>query len=454
MNNSPQSAGHLIPQSPTSNMSEMIGKLRKLLVIPPTERPPEWQTVLGPLIGALGGDFSRQENPEVALVQITLVSLAAQKGSKDAKKRALKPTRWISSAPPSVSDLFHDINEARSAVRVLQPLRADWLEGYVCRELSKNKWPDLTASFVEWLLKTTPSVEAFLRALNGIAPQSGATYETWITTVLENATKLLAKYRLPAGIGIMAEAAEFIVRLDSYALGSSATSIAATKQKARGALLILISLVSSLEPSVLVQGAAVSAISSLCPPSGAKKDSAPLELEILCKRTISLLAVLMPGADPTHRAHYCEIWSAYRKRLPQADQWLKNSARESPILNLLQSSPEDQASSQELGITAGLETVLCELVVNWDDYYAHQSGDPAVQQLSTRIDELIRQLGVARFGEIGQIVAFDPVRHYLPDTSSVPPSKVTTIKPGIVLKRSDGTSRVLLMAAVSPFHVL
>ena len=452
MNNSPESAGHPAPQSPTSNMGEVIAELRKLLAIPPAERPPEWQSDLGPLIGALGGDFSRQENPEVALVQITLVSLAAQKGSKDAKKRALKPTRWISSAPPSVSDLFHDIDEARSSVRVLQPLRTDWLEGYVCSELSKNKWPALTASFVDWLLKTTPTVEAFLQALNRIAQQSGAIHETWITTVLENATKILAKSSLPAGVGIMAEAAEFALRLDSYAPGSSATSIAATKQKTRSALLTLISQASSLEPSVLVQGAAVAAISSLCPPSGAKKDSAPLELEILCRRTISLLAVLMPSADQTHRAHYCEIWSAYRKRLPKADQWLKNSARETPILNLLQSSQEDQAAPQDLGVTAGLEPVLCELVVNWDDYYAHQSGDPAVQQLSTRIDELIRQLGVARFGDVGQIVAFDPIQHYLHDTSSVPPSKVTIIKPGIVLKRSDGSSRVLLMAAVSPFH--
>ena len=433
-------------------MDEVIAELRKLLAIPPAERPPEWQSALGPLIGALGVDFSRQENPEIALVQITLVSLAAQKGSKDAKKRALKPTRWISSAPPSVSELFQDPDEARSAVRILQPLRTDWLEGYVCRELSINKWPALTASFVDWLLKTTPSVEAFLRALNGITRQSGTTYETWITTVLENAAKLLAKSHLPAGVGIMAEAAEFAARIDSYAPGSSATSIAARKQKTRGALLTLISQASSLEPSVLVQGAAVSAISSLCPPSGAKKDSAPLELEILCRRTISLLAILMPAADQIHRAHYCEIWSAYRKRLPKADQWLKNSARETPILNLLQSSPEDQAGPQDLEVTAGLETVLCELVVNWDDYYALQSSDPAVQQLSTRIDELIRQLGVARFGEVGQVAAFDPVRHYRPDTSSVPPSKVTIIKPGIVLQRSNGTSRVLLMAAVSPFH--
>ena len=233
MNNSIESAGLPAPQSRTSNMGEVIAELRKLLAIPPAERPPEWQSALGPLIGALGVDFSRQEDPEVALVQISLISLAAQKGSKDAKKRALKPTRWISSPPPSVSELFHDIDEARSAVRVLQPLRTDWLEGYVCSELSKNKWPVLTASFVDWLLKTTPSVEAFLHALYGIAQQSGAIHETWITTVLENATKILAKSSLPAGVGIMAEAAEFALRLDSYAPGSSATSIAATKQKTR-----------------------------------------------------------------------------------------------------------------------------------------------------------------------------------------------------------------------------
>jgi hypothetical protein len=129
---------------------------------------------------------------------------------------------------------------------------------------------------------------------------------------------------------------------------------------------------------------------------------------------------------------------------------LKYSAQEAPALSFLETPAAEQSASQELSVNAALENVLCEFIVNWDDYYKLHLCDPAVQQLSSRIDELILQLGVARFGEVGQVLAFDPVRHYSATNSSVPPSKVIIIKPGILLRRTDSTSRVLLMAAVSP----
>ena len=427
-----------------------MAALRKLLAVPKTKRPSDWQSCVSPMISAIWVDLSKQTNPEIALAELTLIALASQKGSKDAKKRALKPTRWLSNAPPSISELFDEIDEARSAVRVLQPLRADWLSGYVYRELKKNKWPTLVASLLEWLLKVTPSVEDFLRTLNELARESISENESCILSVLENTTKLLAKSPLPAGVGMLSEVAELASQIDTHAPGSSASSNSSTKQKIRSALLALISQVSSVEPAVLLQGAVIAAITRLHPASGPKKSASPRELEILCRRTISLLAVLWPRADHHERSHYREIWCLYRKIVPKAEQMLKYSAQEAPALSFLETPAAEQSASQELSVNAALENVLCEFIVNWDDYYKLHLGDPAVQQLSSRIDELILQLGVARFGEVGQVLAFDPVRHYSATNSSVPPSKVIIIKPGILLRRTDSTSRVLLMAAVSP----
>ena len=442
-----------IPSSADSTLvthcvRSVIADLRTLLAVPKAKQEHEWQGNVSALISALVADFSRQEDPAIAFVEIALVTLAAQRGSRDAKKRTLRPNRWNSTPPPSISALFDDLDEARSAVRVLQPLRADWLEEYIFQEVVKNKWPTLTGPLIDLILRATPSVEEFLSRLHGVIRKFGLGPQDWIVNALESTTKILAKARLPAGIGMMAEVAALLEGLDSHAALDKIPE--STRQKTRDAFVGLISQVASIEPALLVQGGVVAAILRLYPALGGKGNPAPRELEVLCRRTISLLSVLLPNADQIQLSHYREIWGLYRKTLSKADQLLKVSSRQAPQLNALEAPRDEQSTNNAFGVTARLESILCELIVNWDDYYTIHSSDPAAGQLSARIDELIRQLGVSRFGEIGEQTGFNPLQHHLQFRSTMPPSKVVVTKPGIALERSDGTFRVLLMAAVSP----
>jgi len=400
---------------PTESRSyEVLDELRSLLIIPPPKRPPEWQHSVGSLIGLIGADFSKQDNPEIAFTEIVLIALAAQKGSKEAKKRALKPIRWISTPPPSISEIFSGIEEARAAIRVLQPLRTNWIERYVSFELAKNKWPGQMAPFVEWLLNSTPSAETFIRELNlGIKGSHGSSDQEWISDVLESATKIIGKSPISAGSGVMSEIVELASILESRAAKDAATGGLISLQKVRSRLVGFLNQLASAEPSVLVQGAIVAALGRLCPSPLSKKTSSSTELDSLCRRTISILSVLMPAADEIQRAHYRNIWSTYRNISSKADQLLKNTTREYPILGMLTSSPHELTASNDLGVTAGLESVLCELTVNWDDYYLLHSDDPAAQQLAARIDDLNTQLGIIRFGRVGEQVAYDPVLHHL-----------------------------------------
>lgn len=449
--NTETAPGDLNSRPLIASIDEAILELRRLLAIPPKERSEDWQNSVSPMIGFIAGDFSKQENSEIALVDITLIAFAAQKGSKDAKKWVLKPTRWISIPPPSISDVFSEIEEARCAIRVLQPIKGDWTVQFIVCELAKNKWPALSASLVDWLLSAATTVEALLVALGKAMPNSFAENSEWISVAIENATKLLSKSHIPAGTALMAEAAVFSKLLVSRLNGNINPDASVQLHRTENAFLALISQVSSVEPSILIQGAVVPAIASICPLSGLKKGNAPQELENLCKRTISLLAVLIPGADQSQLAHYRKIWNVYRERLPtKANQMLRSWTREFPALDLLESTRDQQAGTGDLGITAGMESIFCELIVNWDEYFALHSTDPAAQQISSRIEELSLQLGVTRFGEVGELVAYDPVKHHLPENVPTPPEKVTVIKPGIALERTDRTSRVLLMAVVNP----
>ena len=427
-----------------------VAELRRLLAIEPDERTSDWQSTVGGVVGLICTDFAKQENCDVALIEITLISLAAQKGSKDAKKRALKPTRWASLASPSISEIFTELEEAKSAIRVLQPINADWIEGYISREIALNKWPALSLPLVEWLLKTTPTIEAFVRALKREIVQFSGNDTAWITQAIENATKLIVKSPVYAGVGMMSEIAELISDLDSLSQPVSGCKIANEAQSARHAILSFVNQVSNIEPSVLVQGAAPATLNRISQITESKKSAPGNDAEHLCRRTINLLAMLLPNADKALLTHYRNIWSSCRNISSIADQLIKNVARDYPALNLIITPYNDKLTLEDLGVTAGLESVLCELMVNWDDFFALHREDPAADQLAARIDELGLQLGVVRFGHVGEETPFDPIRHYLTDSSSSPPSKVIILKPGILIARSNGSSRVLLMAAVSP----
>ena len=102
-------------------------ELRKLLAIAPKDRTEEWQDTTRKLVNLICADFANQEDSSLALIEITLVALAAQKGCKEAKKRNLKPTRWLSQKPPNISDIFDDIDEAKLCIRVLQTIQSDWI---------------------------------------------------------------------------------------------------------------------------------------------------------------------------------------------------------------------------------------------------------------------------------------------------------------------------------------
>lgn len=429
------SPGSQAPQPVGVTTHEPAIELRRLLAIPPAKRLASWQELVGLAVGVIANDFAKQENSELALLDIALITLAALRRSKEAKKRVIKPVRWIPTAPPSISIVFDDIEEAKCAIRVLQPIRAEWVSSYICKELARRKWPALTPALVDWLLQITPSIENFCTVISRTIQSSADDNFSWTADVLESASKSISKSYRVAGDALMSEVAE-LDRLIYESLKAHADANGVKEQqRVKSALLALILQASGMEPSVLTQGAIVAGLNGICTPSDTKKNFALPELEILCRRTLSLLSVSLSGADQALREHYRNIWSFYRDRLPKADQMLKKSAQQLPILRQLENQTDEVEATLDLGMSAGMEGVLCELIVNWDDYLAEHVSDPAVRQLGSRIEELNRLLGVARFGEVGKAVAFDPIRHYQSFDSPSPLSKVRVTKPGIALER-------------------
>jgi hypothetical protein len=424
-------------------------ELPSLLATAKDARLADWQEVVARHVSVLIADYPKQSDDKIALRELSLILLAARKGSTDAKKRVLKAARWTSTTPPAISDALESPDEARAAMRLLEPLRASWAVGYIQRELTANRWPSIAGDLVAWKLRASASVEAFLAAVNSTEIPAGEGAPGWIDSVLRAALKLLPKVRHSSGSGFMAEIERLAARVSA---GSGADPAADQKERraAQKGVATLISQRSSIEPAILLQGGAIAAVRAVAAMSKPPDTGMLAECETICRRLISVLGALVPLGDRAFLLHLRSLWGAFRECTPRAEPLLKAAIRDNPTLRVLESSDDDALLQGETAPTAPLEGIVTELMSNWDSYFVQHHADPAVQQLSLRIEDMVKQLGILRFGVEGEVVPFDPFRHRLPGATPMPPAKVLIKRPGIALHRPDGTSRVLLPAIVSP----
>lgn len=431
------------PAAAGAEVARSLAELRDLLATAKGQRGKDWQETVARHVALLFADYVGQSDERVALCEISVISLAAQKGSTGAKKLNLRPVRWISSAPPELSECVNGPDEAKAAIRVLRPIKAAWTVGYIQRELTKNKWPEITGELIAWQLRSSPTVEAFLHAISSTDVPSGISAAAWIGNVLQAALKILARAHVSSGPGFMAAVEQVAAR------ARLPSDLGAERQRAQRAIVALVSQRSSVDPAVLLQGGAVGAVRAMAALSSPPDVASIVEFEAMTRRMVAVTSMLVPLADRAMLSHLRNVWAAYRDYATRVEQVLKTAVTEHPALGVMEMA-EDDLTDGEPRVTEGLEGVLTELIANWESYSAQHHGDPAVRQLSLRIDGLIEYLGVGRFGAEGEIVPFDPLRHHVPEATATPPARVRVSRAGIAMLRPDGTSRVLLKAIVSP----
>lgn len=434
------------PVNSEQGVGASISSLRALLAMPQSGRPKEWQEAVARHVRTLSADFAAQDDPVVALRELALVALAARKGSSDAKKRSLRPTRWLAQKPPSIAATVDSLEEARSAVRVLQPIKADWVSAYIQEELARSKWPGLAGDLLGWQLKLAGSLEALLSAISDESYPQGDQAAAWIAGAALASVKVIAKSNIDAGAGFMSEIDRLAVR--AAAVVGRTSSSAKEMRSAQRSIVALLTQTAAIEPTILLQGAAVAALSSI---ARLAKDPDPIagsELDIACRRLLALLRALLPNAPQEAVSHYRRIWTAMRECAPRADKIFSRLVKQNPALQMLERAEE--AIVPGARSDSGLERVVVEFIANWDDYCVGNRDNPAIEQMGKRIEALLTLLGFARFGAVGDALPFDPLRHSLTESKGVPPTRVRIRKSGILFERNDGSSRVLVPAIVAP----
>jgi hypothetical protein len=127
---------------------------------------------------------------------------------------------------------------------------------------------------------------------------------------------------------------------------------------------------------------------------------------------------------------------------------LRSHPRASDLESLLL---EVAPRTQETAESSLIQTQIADLLAEVDDLIASDAPHEARLQLLDHVQSIAQLVGVRRFGQIGEELRFEPLRHHLAEPAERSPTRVRVLKPGVEVVRGDGSARVVLKCLVAPF---
>ena len=144
---------------------ELIENLRLKLKVPKKSRTNEWFDDVGKSVNLLYVDFLNHESDEIAIHSLALIRLAAKEGSKDAKNKVIKLTRWVNKAPPSIAKCIFSKDEEKLIIKDFSVLKSDWVSNYIFEEL-KDCLKIHVNDYLEWLHKYSNNTNKLIEVIS------------------------------------------------------------------------------------------------------------------------------------------------------------------------------------------------------------------------------------------------------------------------------------------------
>ncbi len=185
-NDAPDSSAAAAPDAGTVSPADAL----RALLDAPKPKDEAWQADAGRAVSMLALRFLSETSDESALRIVALLGLAQSLGVKEARKRALKLTRWTEAAPPPLTALAQK-DEQHAALGVLAKLTAPWARPYAERALTDLSLPEeFVAELLKWVRATHLDSLSFIRESYAPLVAAAKTAER-TSALLKEAGKLL-----------------------------------------------------------------------------------------------------------------------------------------------------------------------------------------------------------------------------------------------------------------------
>ena len=420
-------------------------RLRALLD-DPQPKDEGWQEQAGRVVARLSIEFPQEPDALQALRAASLITAAQLAGVKDAKKRALKLTRWSEERPPALRFVPRE-DEQLACIAMLSKLNVGWAKEYVAEAVAD---PRLPTSAVPELLRWARHLHSELSEFAPAFAQwlQGSASPERLLSMLKEAPRLFK-----AGANHRSrELAEAFAKVADGALAGLGSPAEAKQVSA--CLLALIALAQELataSPAILLETPTLATLVRLRPDDRAPVAAKALDqhLGALAAATLSLLQAEVKRYGAEAVGHWSPVMPLFRQAYPTWNKLLTENAQESPALQQwMRPTPAEAQGPQDSSYEH--EAVFAQLLPAWQQFLSELPGASQTGALSQWIEDAARHANVEYLGTVGEVLDFDPLEHQLAESADSPPQRVRLVRSGVLVRRIDGSSRVLVRAVVVP----
>jgi hypothetical protein len=438
------------PDSPQATVSDAKparpADLLRALLDMPKPKDENWQAEAGRAVSMLAVELLNEANDEAALRSVALLGLAQSLGVKEARKRTIKLSRWAEAWPPPLTTLTVK-DEQRAAMFALSKLNTVWSRPYVEQALADLSLPEeFVSELLLWArakyVDTLSFTQDFYAPLVAAAKSAGRT-----AALLKDAVKFL-KPSKPEAAGSLAQGLASLID----ALFQSALPVAAEAKVSGNSVAALLHLAQDLAvavPAVLLQPVFVVAVGRLAAGSskGAAARQATTVADALSLATISLLMADIERYGSQAADHWRAMVPTWRTAYSGWDASIAVAIVASPALAAL--TADGNQGAHERSDAYATEAVFARLLPAWEAFVAELPDANRAGSLSEMLQQAAGTAGITPLGEKGDVVNYDPLSHHLVAKEGDSPGQVRIVRPGVQVRRPDGSARVLVSALVA-----
>lgn len=439
------------PVTNEADTAEIVAVLRSLLPLNKKKIDQKFADEIDRKVNLLVIKLQKESNDLLAFQCLGLIGLAIIKGSKSAAKQKIRPVRWLDTAPPALNALGND-EERLGAIKLLGQLKANWKVSYVLKEAADPHTSKVLCNeLVKLAIASSATYADLLNGLSDIIRTNLKIDINYANQILKLVAKLLPSIEIESG-GYFGEEfsnlASSVVDLSQITHASSKAIIEIQKST-----LGILETISAREPTILLSEKTLQGLTSLSKqPEGLPK-SLHKYLSPLSSRIVStvLQHVKMYGMNNTVEVRQLLEFASHCLPIEKASAKFI-ADRELVKAILLPTKDPAIEDSDELSAHSGIQEQIAALLISWYRYCSDLPDPSVANEVSALVNLVASKAKIELYGSKGDLVQYQPLQHFLGDSSAKPPTNVRIEIPGARLLRSDNSQRVLTRALVFPVN--
>ena len=413
---------------------ELIENLRLKLKVPKKSRTNEWFDDVGKSVNLLYVDFLNHESDEIAIHSLALIRLAAKEGSKDAKNKVIKLTRWVNKAPPSIAKCIFSKDEEKLIIKDFSVLKSDWVSNYIFEEL-KDCLKIHVNDYLEWLHKysnnTNKLIEVISIEFKKHKKEITKEKELLILDFIKKKNLMLMERYSEKDLMHLTQFFEEI--LIKQECTSDKETIAIKQYEIINNLIYV-------EPIILLENSFLSLLEKV----RSNVDSKSSKVNTAFKQIAIRIAGLINYGVIVSKDNFYEMNTYYLNYLAKHAPKFKETLKQKDLTSL--NNSYEKISNIEITKNDNVDNVFVSFYSSWREIKNSGINEKSIENFEKYIAELALLHSIIKVGEIGQELNYDPLKHQLIDDDKEYVSSVRIKIPGIGKIREDGSIRVISKA--------